>query len=292
MNKTVIQTTLLATFILMLISCSSDSDKATQENVPLEAEVQMNVSYGDNPQQSYDLYLPANRSETKTKTIILVHGGGWIEGDKADMDGFVTLLQQNHPDHAIVNMNYVLATSQTPAFPNQFLDIDRVVNKLTAEKELLQLQADFGLLGVSAGAHLSLQYDYVYDTDDQVKMVVDIVGPTDFTDPRYADDPNFQAALAFFVDEEAYPNSTDYAAATSPALQVNRNSSPTILFYGSEDPLVPLTNGQTLENALSENDITNSFTVYNAAHGDFSRADGLDLQNKVSTFINTHLAID
>ena len=84
-----------------------------KNNIPLEAETFLNVSYGVHAQQVYDLYLPANRSTSKTKVIILVHGGGWSEGDKEEMDGFVSLIQENHPDYAIVkhqlcisNFNY------------------------------------------------------------------------------------------------------------------------------------------------------------------------------------------
>lgn len=279
--------------LLLFSSCSSDKNTSTDdEAVALQAETRMNISYGSNPQQVYDLYLPANRTSSKTKVIVLIHGGGWVEGDKADMSGFIELVQENHPNHAIVNMNYVLANLQTPAFPNQFLDVDRVIDHITNASSEYAVKAEFGLIGVSAGAHLSLQYDSVYDTDDQVKMVVDVVGPTDFTDPFYANDPQFQVALGFFVDENAYPNVSDLAAATSPAQQINSNTSPTLLFYGNMDQLVPLSNGERLDTALTNSDVTHSYTVYNAGHGDFSPADALDLQQKTSVFINTYLEID
>jgi len=279
---------------LALFSCSSESnsDSQMQQEEPLMAETRENVSYGSDPQQVYDIYLPEGRTSSKTKVIVLVHGGGWTAGDKADMTAFIDIIQTNHPDHAIVNMNYVLATLDTPAFPNQFLDIDRVISKLTSEAEALQIIPEFGLIGTSAGAHLSLQYDYVYDTEDRVKFVADIVGPTDFTDPFYANDPNFQAALEFFVDESAYPNTTNYAAAVSPALQVSASSSPSILFYGNSDPLVPLSNGETLKTALTAAEVTNSISVYEGGHGDdWSEADKLDLQIQLSAFINNHLQI-
>jgi acetyl esterase/lipase len=287
-------------FLIQLgsISCSSENDSnvVTDDNtpeIPLEAATFLNVSYGSNPQQLYDIYLPAGRTSEKTKVIILVHGGGWIEGDKSDMTSFIPLLQQQHPNHAIVNMNYVLATASTPAFPNQFLDIDRVINKITDEKDSLQLLPEFGLIGTSAGAHISLQYEFVYDTEDVVKMVGNIVGPTDFTDPFYADNPNFAFLLALLVDESAYPSGTDYAVAVSPALHVKPNSSPVILFYGNQDPLVPLTNGQRLRDALLDKMITHSFTTYEGGHGDdWSEADKADLQAKLNAFIEAHLPIE
>lgn len=293
----------LSTLILMLflsncifISCSTEDDSTStieEIDTPLEAAIFTDVSYGDHPQQVYDLYLPAGRSNSKTKVIIVVHGGGWIEGDKSDTVAFVDFLQNQHPDHAIVNTNYVLADINTPAFPNQFLDIQRVINKLKSEQESLQILPEFGLLGASAGAHISLMYDAIYDTDDEVKFVIDIVGPSDFTDPFYSNNPNFDILLNILVDTSAYPPNTDYASAVSPALQINATTSPTLLFYGDQDELVPLSNGETLANSLQSNGIDHIFTVYNGGHGnDWSEADLLDLQLKSNNYINTYLQIE
>ncbi len=272
------------------ISCSKDNDNNTTES--LEEKTMLNVSYGNDPQQKYDLYLPADRSSNKTKVIVLVHGGGWTGGDKADMDFFIPYIKLRHPDHAIVNVNYVLADMDTPAFPNQFLDVDAVINKLSAEKDELQILPEFVLVGASAGAHISLMYDYVYDNDDQVKVVGDIVGPTDFTDPFYSENPNFPALMAALVDESAYPPGTNYAEVLSPALQVSNASSPTLLFYGNADPLVPLSNGETLKNALNNSQIDHSFTVYDGGHGDWAPNDIENMKEQLSTAVDTYLGVD
>ncbi|MEX0996533.1 MAG: alpha/beta hydrolase [Flavobacteriaceae bacterium] len=279
-----------------LVSCSSD-DTTSQEDEEiieiLEAETRLNVTYGSHPKQVYDLYLPEGRSNEKTKVIVLVHGGGWTSGDKSDMTQFVTFLRENHPDYAIANINYVLAEIGVPAFPNQFLDLGRVISQLTSQQIDLQIQPQFGLIGTSAGAHISLMYDYVYDTNSQIKFVADIVGPTDFTDPFYSNDPNFPLALQLLTDESAFPAGTDFALALSPALQVSASSAPTVLFYGDQDPLVPLTNGQSLASALNAEGIVNLFTVYEGGHGDdWSPADVLDLQQKLEGFILTHLPLE
>lgn len=277
---------------LYFTSCTSDPNNSSIDiGSPLEAETRLEVSYGSDPQQVYDLYLPANRSSEKTKVLVLVHGGGWTDGDKDGMISYVNLIQQNHPDHAIVNVNYVLATVTTPAFPNQFLDLKSVINKLSSEKEELQILPEFGLIGSSAGAHISLMYDYVYDVGDQVKFICDIVGPTDFTDPFYTTNINFPILLSFLIDESAYPNGTNLAQAVSPVFQVNSNSSPTILFYGDEDPLVPLAYGQLLANNLSNAQVTNILTVYSGGHGNWDTASLTNLQIQLSNFINSHLPI-
>ncbi len=285
--------TLIFTISLLLTACSGENNPEIEtNNQPLAEEVNLNVSYGENPQQVYDLYLPEGRSSEKTKIIILIHGGGWIEGDKEDMSEYIPILKEKHPDHAIVNMNYVLANPPSiPAFPNQFLNLNQVINQLIQESEELDVLPEFGLIGASAGAHIALQYDYVYDTEDRVKMVCDIVGPTDFTDPFYTENPNFQVLLDALVDESAYPENSNITELLSPSLQVTENSSPTILFYGDEDPLVPLSNGEKLHTELSNHMVTNSFTVYSGGHGDWSDSSNLDLQIQLSSFIKEHLTI-
>ncbi|SRX75417.1 alpha/beta hydrolase [Aequorivita antarctica] len=271
------------------VSCSNDNDTGTE--LALQAETFLNVSYGNNPQEKYDLYLPANRSEEKTKIIVLVHGGGWTGGDKADMDFLIPYIKLRHPNHAIVNINYVLADANTPAFPNQFLDLDAVINKLTDEKDELHILPQFGLIGASAGAHISLMYDYAYDLDDQVKMVGDIVGPTDFTDPFYIENPGFQALMDALVDESAYPPGTNYAEVLSPALQVSNVSSPTLLFYGNADPLVPLSNATTLNSALNSAQIDHTLNVYEGGHGDWSNVDIEKMKVQISTYIDNYLVV-
>ncbi|OAB78603.1 alpha/beta hydrolase [Cochleicola gelatinilyticus] len=279
-------------YCLSFSSCTSDDTPPTEASSNVAAEVFKDISYGTHAQQKYDLYLPEGRNTQKTKVLVLVHGGGWTEGDKTDMDGYVTLLQESHPDHAIVNINYVLAAPpSTPAFPNQFLDLQKVIRKLSEEKETLQIKDDFGLIGVSAGAHISLMYDYVYDINDQVKFVCDIVGPTNFNDPFYTENPNFEILLNFLTDAAAYPENTDLATAVSPALQVSQRSSPSILFYGDQDPLVPLSNGTFLANALSESNVTHNFTVYEGGHGNWDLTSLTDLQFQLKQFINLHLPI-
>lgn len=273
---------------------SDDTNDDDSAEDPLASLLLTDVSYGDNVQQVYDLYLPEGRTSATTKVMVLIHGGGWTSGDKSDMAQFVDFFLENHPNHAILNLNYVLASIVgPPAFPNQYLDIQNALDQVIAQQEELQILPEFGFFGTSAGAHLAMMYDYTYDTDDLVKFVIDVVGPSDFTDPFFADDPNFPIALALLVDESQFPDGTDYAVANSPALVVNSTSSPTFLFYGNQDPIVPLTNGERLNDALNTSGIPNQFTVYDGGHGDdWSVADGIDLSIQTSTYVNTYLAIE
>lgn len=281
-------------FLLFLTACSEKEigppeDPDNQHGI---AVVNKNINYGLDAQQTYDLYLPANRSSSTTKILVFIHGGGWIQGDKRDMRAYIPLLQKTHPDHALVNINYRLAKLHTrTAFPNQFLDLKLALEHITLKSEEFGIHPEFGLIGASAGGHLALQYDNFYDSHDQVKMVCSIVGPTDLTDPFYSENPDFDFALDMLIDESAYPGVRDYAKAVSPVFLVNPNSSATILFYGDEDLLVPVSNGTFLKEKLDAAGVINSLTIYNGGHGDWENLDQKDLHLKLSEFINDHLPI-
>src|SRR5690606_19247201 len=123
-------------------------------------------------------------------------------------------------------------------------------------------------------------------------FVTSIVGPTDFTDPFYANNPNFSLALQLLTDSNAYPSGTNLADAVSPVYQVTTSSSPTIMFYGVSDAIVPISNGISLETALTTTSVTNSLHMYSGGHGDdWSAADRENLILNLEAFILLHLPL-
>ncbi|MFA7688438.1 MAG: prolyl oligopeptidase family serine peptidase, partial [Moheibacter sp.] len=176
------------------------------------------------------------------------------------------------------------------AFPNQFLNIQSILSKLIAESGELHIKPEFGMIGTSAGAHLAMMYDYQYDTDDLVKMVADIVGPTDFTDPFYEEHFDLPTAVQNIVDQDAYPPGTEYLVELSPITHAGSSSSPTCMFYGTEDPLVPATNGTALQQKLNQAGVDNTLRIYQGGHGnDWSNQDLIEAQGIISDYITTYL---
>ena len=264
----------------MQISCDSKNDAPNQTS-PLVAETKLNTSYGVNNQQVFDLYLPANRSESKTKTIILVHGGGWIEGDKSNMDYLIPIIKQNLPEYAIANVNYRLASAGNYAFPMQISDINAVFLKL--KNGDYGISDDFGFIGVSAGAHLSLLYSYS-NPSSNIKMVGSIVGPTNFTDVNYTNNPAWIANY-FSLTGVNYSGNESYFEQLSPLFRASSNAAPTILLYGNADPLIPTTQGVDLHNKLDELGVFNEFKLYNGGHGDWAAVDQFDAYTRLINFI-------
>jgi len=146
---------------------------------------------------------------------------------------------------------------------------------------------DFGFVGVSAGGHLSLLWSYAFDTNNDVKMVCSIVGPTNFTDPAYLN--NNDAHLQELIDLFGIDATTEFLEEVSPLHQVTASAPPTILFYGGQDPLIPTTQGTALRDELASFGVTHEFTLYpDAGHG-WTGTDLLDTVVKLKAFTQTYL---
>ncbi|MBU2938765.1 alpha/beta hydrolase [Lacinutrix sp. C3R15] len=284
--KTIYKTLFILSLLFFTFSCDNTDENGNTNNEQLAYYEELDIAYGTDSNQVFDLYLPENRTED-TKVILLIHGGGWTSGDKEDMNEFKNYILQNLPDIAVVNINYRLANQTTQAYPMQINDITTVVNYLKNRQSEYVISDDLGFVGASAGAHLSMLWSYAFDTDQQTKMVCSIVGPTDFTDPAYMNstDPILQAILSTYgVD-----TSTAFLEEVSPYHQVTASAPPTILFYGGQDPLIPTTQGTVLKDKLEDLGVIHDFTLYeNEGHG-WTGLNLIDTTIKLHTFIEAHL---
>ncbi|OYX24010.1 MAG: lipase [Flavobacteriales bacterium 32-35-8] len=277
-------------FLLFVIySCSNKTEEDILTDIPLDPTKyyqEFDVSYGNDGDQNFDVYLPANRTSS-TKIVILVHGGGWTSGDKSDMNPIKDIIQQDFQNVAIVNINYRLADVNNTPYPMQIEDITSIINYLKENKVKYTISEDFGFIGISAGGHLSLLWSYAFDDFNDIKMVCSIVGPTNLTDPAYLNntDPVLQELLnSFGADAEL-----SFLEEVSPYHQVPATAPPTILFYGGQDPLIPTTQGTDLRDKLQNLGVTHEFTLYpNAGHG-WEGLELLDTWLKLKAFMQTNL---
>lgn len=275
--------------LLLFISCTEDT---SSPKPILEKSESKNVSYGDNQQQKYDIYLPKGRTSKATKVFILVHGGGWIEGDKSDMDDFIPELQKESPDYAIVNLNYRLASVGNSPFPMQIDDIKAVIADIKAKKEEYQISNQYAFIGSSAGAHLSMLYSFAHDSNKEVDMVCSIVGPTNFTDSAYVNATEITYLILALQIQQitgvTFQENMQYYKDVSPYHVATSSAPPTILFYGDQDPLIPATQGIDMHEKLNALGVTNEFTIYEGEGHGWNGANLLDTTVKLRVFIKTH----
>lgn len=275
---------------LVLFPIFSNISANAQNLSPKDSITLKNVSYGKSEEQLIDIFLPANRN-SKTKVFVLLHGGGWQKGSKSKMDYMVRNLKNEFPNYAIVNVNYRLATAESPAFPKQIDDITAVFEHLKTNESNYKISKNFAFIGSSAGAHLGLLYAYGFDKNNSIKAICDIIGPVDFTDPSYTLNPKFDTSqLKNLVGGEVtYAKNPDIYVKVSPAHYVSKKSPKTIMFYGEVDPLVPKTQGPILKEKLDKNKVYNELYLYpSEGHGRWSKGTTKDIQKKMYDFFRNN----
>jgi acetyl esterase/lipase len=160
----------ITTLFITLASC-----KSKREIIRPTYQVSKDVSYGkEDMSQTADIYWRNITTNTQQSVVILMHGGGWYTGDKANFDDLNVINIFIEYGFVVVNMNYRLAPAYK--YPAPLDDIDSVIAMITAKSKLYNANTNqIFLLGKSAGGHIALQYAYSRK-NECVKAVVDFFG--------------------------------------------------------------------------------------------------------------------
>ncbi len=275
---------LISLSLLFLLNACKKSDSGS---TGIAGQVLTNVSYGVDAKHKMDLFLPANRSATTTKVMILIHGGGWTSGDKSDFATWIDTLRKRIPDYAIININYRLGTlpSSNP-FPTQELDVKAAVEFIYANRVTYQIGDKFVLMGASAGGHLSLLHAYKYTSPVKIKAVVDFFGPTDMVDMYNNPGTYPPLSIALLLSGTPTSNPIMYQQ-SSPINYVSATTCPTIIIQGGIDPLVnATTQSLALKTKLASFGVVNQYVLYpTGGHGDWTTATYTDAFNNIQIFL-------
>lgn len=277
------------TIALILIAIANLNCKKGQliEESKLAAEQKLNIAYGENAKQDLDLYLPAKRNES-TKIVFLIHGGFWSGGDKRDVSMYAQTLQNS--GYAVANINYRLAGNGLNPHPAQINDIAKAINYVTSKSAEWRISdSKICLIGASAGGHLALLYAYAFNSDNRVKAVVSIAGPTNLTDRRNASEIQ-KLIISNFLGKTPQQDSLIYLAA-SPISHVSTLSKPTLLIHGDQDRIVPYLQATDLKVKLDLSMVPNElYTVEMAGHDNvISPANTIVTFGKIVSWVDTYV---
>lgn len=274
-------------FVLILFTNCTKNEEVYQ--VFTEPKTELDVSYGSHNAQKMDVYLPAGRSRSTTKVLVIIHGGGWYEGDKSNMNGFVTDFQEQMKDYAIVNINYRLVNfSSIYMLPTQTDDIHAALDFVEDRAKEWGVKSEFVVLGLSAGGHLAMLYSYKNDTKNRVKATVNIVGPSNLNDDFYTNNLIYNFAMGYIAKPEDLPANTKAAVFASPVTWITNSAPPTISFYGTNDSFIPASQHSALENALKAHNIPNEKYIYTGSHTQASYDQSVDIVTKTKAFLLKH----
>jgi acetyl esterase/lipase len=273
--------------ITLLLGCKKTDRPVEKSDLP--ASTTMDVSYGSQGAQKMDVYLPAGRTTANTPFMVLVHGGGWMSGDKGEFNAIITRLQTLLPDYAFFNINYRLFDGTNNRYPVQEDDVRDAVNFICNNAGEYRISNKMVLMGASAGAHLGLLEGYKHNSPHKAKAVISFFGPTDlvefYNNPPSPALPASLTALFGFTPEQNLPA---YQQA-SPAFFVNSQSVATLLLHGNIDQLVPVSQSLLLKNKLDSKGATSKLVIYpNEGHG-WMGAALEDSYSQIQAFLTEHV---
>lgn len=249
--------------VLIIVGCKK---KVINIGENISFNIEKDISYGNDSEQKLDLYIPKNKDSVKG-IFVMIHGGGWKAGDKSNLTLFTLSMMEKFPDYGFANINYRLASNSQFGIPNQTDDINKVIRYL---KSQFTNNSQFILLGNSAGAHLSMLYAYKFDHDKSIKAVVNIVGPADLSDEAFKSYSDYAFVEKRLVDASQIPDNTTADKFASPVYWIKNNSAPTVSFYGINDLVIPFSQKEILDSALSKNNVYNESFEFSGGHLDWS----------------------
>lgn len=289
---------------------SSNPELATNPDIP----VLENIAYGTaggqellldaclpevdaNPSQP-DAVIPdvegdpaADRAGVPARpAIVVVHGGSWARGDKADIAWRAVcqwLASAGYPSFAI---NYRLAP-EFP-FPAAFEDVRTAVRWLRADEQVTRFNIDpdrIGAFGGSAGGNLVALLGTTGQGDQtvgaRVAAVAELSGPIDLTGADATDDfAPAQLAYLGCVSADACPA----AVAASPNYFVDASDPPFFVGHSTSEK-IPLSQSELFVTALRAAGIDTEFVTVDGVLHSIAMLDA-DVKASVVAFFDEKLA--
>ena len=272
---------------------------------PADVTLQKDLSFlAEGRKEKLDLYLPQPRQDDHpSPAVVIIHGGGWANGDKFRQREFVTGTTLAQAGYVCVSINY--ETHKKRRWPNNLHDCKNAVRWLRVNAEKLQIDPDhIGVIGGSAGGHLAMMVAYTAndpklspkqpypDVSDEVNACVNLYGISNLLTRKITDkDGNPTAELK---GHRLFPESREEDPAkwrtTSPVFHIKKNSPPTLSLHGTKDTTVDRDQSEELHQALAKAGVENHLIrVKGAGHAWPLRTKKFDYTDEVTAFFDKHL---
>ncbi len=283
---------LLALALPVLAQSPVDPKQRAREFAEKNAvELRLDQPYAGNtnPKQAVDVYLPKQRRSDKPLPVIaLIHGGGWVNGDRL---GYAAQAIQfaRTGDYASVTVGYRLTGEAS--WPAQIHDCKAAIRWIRAHARELNLDPDkIVAWGSSAGGHLSSLLGTSGDVaalegglgphtgvSSRVQGVVNLCGPEDFTQALMFDtqgQPIWQDDAVSGLLGGPAPDRPSEARAASPVTHVSKDDPPFLTFHGTADQRVAYRHAETIHAALQKAGVPSLLVpITGGSHGSVGHAE-------------------
>ena len=299
---------LLLSLCLLLASASfAQSDSQSFAAALTRYDVHPNIVYhtANGHENKLDVYKPVDVSQP-TPVVMVIHGGGWVEGTKEDR--VLEMMPYLQMGFAAVNVEYRLG--RVSLAPAAVEDCRCALHWLFANAKKYNFDVSRVVLqGGSAGGHLALttgmltpaagfdrecrtSEDNIWsanpgtDKDPRVAAIVNWFGISDVLDELHGANAKGYAVV-WFGDQA---NADELAKRVSPINYVTTNVPPIITIHGDKDSLVPYAQSVRLHKALDASKVPNQlYTVAGGDHGGFSAEETQKIWAAVRRFLQQNV---
>lgn len=240
---------------------------------PIGITTQRDLSYGPLPAQTLTVCRP--NDDKPHAGVVLIHGGGWVNLDKAMLMPLCEALARDGLFAATIDYRLVKKGSPDTRWPAQLADVQLAVRWLRANSARIKLDREhICAYGESAGGHLAVflaakatiepsdMAGYLAGEPVSVLCAVDNFGPVDLTRPG----PLKELAEPLVGKTLRSGNMAAFREA-SPLFLVGPHTAPIFIEQGSGDQVVPPAQSLRLFGALAKHAVQARLVSYPGGHG-------------------------
>lgn len=226
-------------------------------------------------------------------TVIFIHGGGWVGGEKeSQVSKLIPFLQMGL---SVVNIEYRLANIALA--PAAVEDCLCALGWVIRHGEKYNFDTDKMILaGESAGGHLALttglipastEWNLPDPPEEQLKVaaIINWYGITDVRDLIIGSNTR-DYAVTWFGNQ---PDQLEIADRVSPIHYIQPNLPPILTIHGDADTVVPYSHAVRLHQALDQAGVDNQLlTLPNAGHGQFNATEESQISQTIQEFLRQY----
>lgn len=225
-----------------------------------EPEVLRDIPYlGSDRTEKLDAYLPPNTFSRPLPAVLLIHGGGWRAGDKADARECSIGKTLASAGYAVFSINYLLNVGEKDpitgelvlnrlAWPQNLYDCKSALRYIRAESRHFGIDPTrIAVAGGSAGGHFAMlmgatphnkklnSFGVHIEQSNEASCILNFYGDYDIRGRRVS-----PFAGATFEQTAAYESDA------SPITYLDTNTPPIFITHGSVDKTIPVERSRLL----------------------------------------------
>lgn len=195
---------------------------------------------------------------------ILVHGGGWVAGDKQKYIIYI-FEPLSRAGFAWFSINYRLAPQHR--FPAAMEDTEAAIRYVKSNAKKYKVDASrIALIGESAGGHIVSWVGVQKKVDTRVAAVVSFYGVHDVIS-RAVQQGKLEDVNPFFGVEQLTADTAPLLIKGSPVTYVQRGLPPFLMIHGRKDDGVPFEQSVQMCDKLKANGNSCDLIELDAGHG-------------------------